>query len=82
MSTQPKILKLTPRYLKTGDMATFIGHSTRWLKERKDVDFIKGIHYQQREDMTYPVWVVKKIDEWLCSTETNEEIDSILNKVI
>lgn len=73
---------VSPRYLRTGKMATLIGRSVRWLKSQKDVLFLKGIHYHQPEGEREPFWDIEKVDEWVRSIENNTQVDEILNKVL
>ena len=82
MSTQTKIVHLSPLYLRTGKMAELIGRSTRWLKSNKGVLFKQGIHYHQPKGEREPFWDIEAMNKWVRSTETNEEIDLILNKVV
>lgn len=82
MNPQTKIVEIKPLYLRTGKMALLIGRSTRWLKEQKDVLFLRGIHYHQPEGEREPFWDIAKVDEWVRSQENNEDIDLILNKML
>ncbi len=82
MKTQVKIIELYPKYARTGVMAGLIGRSTRWLKSNKGVLFKQGIHYHQPKGEREPFWDIEAMNKWVRSTETNEEIDLILNKVV
>ena len=70
----------TSAYLRTGEMAKYIGRSTAWLKRNKDKIFKKGIHYFQPEGEREPFWCVSKIEAWIRGEDS--EISSIIEKVV
>jgi hypothetical protein len=82
MKHKVELIKLHPRYLRTGKMAELIGRSTKWLKQNKDVLFIRGVHYYQPDGEREPFWDIQKIDEWIRSQNQNEEVAQIVNSML
>ncbi|ADV46461.1 hypothetical protein [Nitratifractor salsuginis] len=70
-----------PKYLKTSQMAEFLGRSVRWIKKNKDVIFIKGKHYHQPPTEREPFWDVAAMEAWVRSEERDERTEDILKKV-
>jgi hypothetical protein len=71
----------TKCFLRTGDMAAHLGRSVRWLKGRKDVTFVKGVHYHQPDGEREPFWDVGAMEAWVRSEVRDDRVESILQKV-
>lgn len=68
------------RYLKTVEMAEYISVSKKWLLEKRDKEFIKGVHYFELKENLFR-WDKIAIDKWLKEKSKDNKVEDIISKI-
>lgn len=74
-----RAVEMTPKYLKTKDMAKFIGYSQDFLLSKRDVLFFAGIHFFPKEKRID--WNVDKMIEWVEDKQISQKAKVIVDLV-
>jgi hypothetical protein len=70
------------RYLKTEELSEYLSVSIGWIKKRMGSTFKKDIHYFKPQGEKILRWDRIKIDEWLQTSSSEDNIQKILDKLI
>ncbi len=70
---------ITSQYLKTNDMAKYIGYSGDYLLKNRNILFFENIHYFSREKRIN--WKVSVMVEWIENKKISDQAKSILNLI-
>jgi len=68
------------KYLKTSDMAKFLGLSKSWLYKNR-YNFQKGKHYFEKSNLL--LWNVEEMEKWLIDeTPISNKASEVLNNIL
>ena len=69
------------KYISTSKLAEYYDTNKEFFLRRKDKEFVKNVHYVQKDNTIR--WDFQKIKSWwFGESEETSKINSILNKVV
>jgi len=70
---------ITPQYLKTNDMAAYLGYSGDFLLKNRQILFFKDVHYFPKDKRTN--WKVSEMVAWVENKNMTQQVKNILDWV-
>jgi len=71
---------INSNYLKTNDMAKYIGYSTHFLLKNKNIIFFENVHYFSKELRTN--WKVSEMIAWVENKNMTDKAKSVLDTIL
>lgn len=68
------------QYLKTNDMAAYLGYSCDFLLKNREILFFKDVHYFPKDKRTN--WKVSEMVAWVENKNMTQQVKNILDWVL
>ena len=75
-------MELIMRLVNIMEAAEYISVDESFLRKRKGITFIKGVHFFKPKDAKIVRWNLDALDLWIMGKEVSKEVDDVLSNIL